>query len=308
MFNKTRINIENKLGSNGKPYSLINYTDELLNNYKDESIPVKINAYLKKRRIEKIEIDPEITHNAYIDLVDDSYFVLKCKKHLDSSNPKDRFSLAHEIAHTFQYEIKSRSIINNYKFKNGSMEQEYFSNFLARAILLPSDYINQDVDKNVGSFGSLKHINELSNKYKAEYDKIIKRVLNDLRLFDDVVILRFIYFHNEITWRLYESFMSENIRYNKKYFVPRSNFDTSIEYKKRFPSCEQNLNIFLSSLTNKMNKGVEMCMEIEKAKLNDKILKTLQPYMPDRVLMNISYVTVEKYKSKTINFMLSLNK
>lgn len=305
MIEDIKSNLENRLSNEFNNIKLEDYVDEILVDFKNVAVPITFDSLFLNRKIRKINIKENISHNAYIEIIDNG-FEITTKKKIDLNNPSDRYLLAHEIAHTFQYEIKSHKVINKLFFLNGSNEQEYFSDFIARAILMPTTFLKDDLAVFKGTFESLKQINLLCKKYLVDYDKLIIRILHDLKLFDNVVILRFIQFKRDMAWKLFEKFASTNID-NKRYFIPQRNYNKEIEFKNRFPSTGNKLNLFLSELALTLSNRQELSFIVQKKTLEDKpLLDFFKNVSVTEINISASMVESKKYLSRTINIMMKI--
>lgn len=298
MFNRTRNNIENKLST----ISLDIYVDDLINQYVlNEKYPT-LEYLLKSRLINEIIINPEIVTDAYLKKKDD-YFSLTLKRQLDTTKPIDRFLLAHEIAHTFLYEIKSNRIFDNFTFTKSSLEQEYFCNFFARALLIPKKEVELDFTNRKGKL-SLKIFNELTQKYNVPYNEFLKRVLNDLEILKNVVIIRFAKFPSQPNWKLFENYMSETIRYNKEYFIPTNNYKTDVKYFDRFPTCDKLLSTFLSENYNLLSFDTEKKIKDIENILKGKPLSHFSRNLTKDTQFLLSKSRSSKYHTDIINLMI----
>jgi Zn-dependent peptidase ImmA (M78 family) len=306
MFNKVRINLDEKISSSTKFKDLLEFSYCVLDQYDSSSFPVDLNQYIEKRKIVEIQIDSHSTHRAFIEQIGTN-FKLTLKENIDVNIPRHRYLLAHEIAHTFQFELKSNSIIDKFFFSNGSKEQEYFCDFLARAILIPSDSIKNKFISLGNTFNSLKIINQLIKFYNVEYNQLLFRILNDLSLFKNIIILRFILFKGYNEWKLFESFKSENINYNKEYFIPSKNYNLQLKYQERFPSCGDGLNVFLTNLMKGLKPNEEVRVSIEKELLENKPIKAIgKKIISQKIDILVSMSIDKKYDTKKINILVDL--
>lgn len=307
MQSRTKDNLDEKILQATGHSDIGAYCDSILAGINLASIPVDLLLVCKARRITSLKVVPELSHQAYIELKGKE-FQITTKKELDLDLPHDRFLLAHEIAHTFQFELKSNVAIDKFYFLNGSKEQEYFSDFIARAILMPTSEIQKRVPKRGTKLNSLKTINSLVKEFVVEYDKAITRLLNDLNFYDNIAILRFIQFTNEKGWKLFESFASNNLKYDKGYFLPSRNFNLEKRFQDRFPSCGTALNTFLDTIfsSNEINREREItiCKDI----FLDQPLKQFGSKIETTNIVGHLSTKMNIYKSKFVNILLDVEK
>lgn len=307
MQSRTKDNLDEKvLQATGHP-DIGAYCDSILADIKLSSIPVDLLAICKARRITEQKIVPDLSHQAYIE-IKGKEFHLTTKKELNLSLPQDRFLLAHEIAHTFQFELKSNVAIDKFFFLNGSKEQEYFSDYIARAILIPTKEIQKRVPEKGTKLNSLKTINSLVTNFVVEYDKCITRLFNDLNFYDNIAILRFIQFTNEKDWKLFESFATNNLKYDKGYFLPSRNFNLEKRFQDRFPSCGALLNTFLDTVFLSHEVNIEQEITISKDIFLDQPLKQFGSKIDTNNIVGHISTKVNSYKSKIVNILLDVEK
>lgn len=307
MQSRTKDNLDEKvLQATGFP-DIGAYCDSILASINLASIPVDLLSICKARRITSQKIVPDLSHQAYIELKGKE-FQITTKRELNLDLPQDRFLLAHEIAHTFQFELKSNLAIDKFFFLNGSKEQEYFSDFIARAILMPTNEIQKRVPKRGTKLNSLKTINVLVKDFVVEYDKSITRLLNDLNFYDNIAILRFIQFTNEKEWKLFESFASNNLKYDKGYFLPSRNFNLEKRFQDRFPSCGTTLNTFLDTVFSSNEINLEKEITISKDIFLDQPLKQFGSKIDTSNIVGHISTKMNSYKSKIVNILLDVKK
>lgn len=307
MQSRARVNLDEKVQQATGFSDIGEYCDSILSNIDSASIPVDLVAICKARKIISQKIVPHISHQAYIE-TNGKEFQLTTKKELNLNLPADRYLLAHEIAHTFQFELKSNIAVDKFFFLNGSKEQEYFSDFIARAILMPTNEIKKRVPAKGTKLDSLKTINSLVKDFIVEYDKCIIRLFNDLNYYDDIVILRFIQFINVKGWKLYESFASNNLKYNKQYFLPNRNFNLEKRFQDRFPSCGAALNAFLDSEFSSNKTNLENEITISKNVFLDQPLKQFGKNIVVNNITGRITTKVNRYNSKIVNILIDIEK
>lgn len=305
MFNKTRINIENRLATNDIRIQLNDYVDDLILPYVKNGVHPSFEEILKSRKISGPFINENISTDAFIKL-EDNQFILTTKKALDFNKPSDRILFAHEIAHTFLYTIKSGVILDTFLFNKSSMEQEFFCDFFARAYLIPTNELKRDLD-GFNALNSLKLFNELCLKYNVPYPEIIKRILNDLELFRNIVIIRFIKFKENENWKIFETFMSENIKFDKTFFIPKNNFKKEVPYTDRFPTCSD----VISAYFDRMFAEITFKDEIELfeefgTKLSELPLRHFSKNLTSTSTFIITKSENKKYHNKIINLMITI--
>jgi hypothetical protein len=186
-------------------------------------------------------------------------------------------------------------------FLNGSKEQEYFSDYIARAILIPTRHIKEAIS-NTERIKSLKWLNWLIQTFNVEYDKLLKRLLHDLNIIESVMIFRFVQFHNDNAWKLLETFASENLRHDKRFYIPSRNFDTTKIFKDRLPSCEGELSKLLTEISNN-NLQEDIHLTVDASVFANKPTLAIKDKTPAKVPI-LATTKINRYNSKVVNLLI----
>lgn len=130
-----------------------------------------LDRYLEARRVTERRINPDLTYDGYIEPFGKSFadgFRVVTKE--SDLSYRARFTVAHEICHTFFYEL-----IPEIKFANHPTDslEEALCNHGAASLLIPfSDLKEQVKHKNV-SIATLEH---LSERYKVSLETVFLRL------------------------------------------------------------------------------------------------------------------------------------
>jgi len=302
MFNKTKISLEKLLQKeNQTPINFEDYIESLVEEDRGMSIPVDLSKILAKRRIEEIKITPYLLHPVLLELDSDTRFILRTKIKLDFTNPEHRLLIAHEIGHTYIFDISKRFITPNLNLSTSSLQQEFLANFVGRCLLIPKKSLIAKLPQEIKD---LSIFNSLIDYYNVPYQELLTRIFNDCKLLPNMAIVRFIKFYGENKWRLYEHFVPERLEYNKKYFIPRKNFKSEVPFKQRFPSCSDELNEYFDKLSLIDDKW----HIVHKEDLSHKPLKTFMGQFENQELdITAKRKEHKKYKSQVINMMIKFN-
>lgn len=150
----------------------------------DQEIPFKPELLGPKRRVKKI-FEADLSKVNALLLPEIGGFVMKIKSDLHPF--QKRFACAHEIGHTFFFNIDTDPPRREFQSdKSAYWVEEEFSCAIAREILLPSTSIRETVQKDVllPSIGAIRY---LSNIYQVSYDVIRLKVINDIPLWDCII-------------------------------------------------------------------------------------------------------------------------
>lgn len=112
-------------------------------------------------------------------------FVIQIRKDLNSIDR--RTVIAHEIGHTFLYDIDKDIPKMDYpKDSRSYWIREGYAREIARAILIPHQSIKSIIEKNKKP-PSIKHLNELSKLYMVSNNLLRIRLINDLKSWDCLI-------------------------------------------------------------------------------------------------------------------------
>jgi len=163
--------------------ALFSIVDDLLEET-NQSMPFKPELLAPKRRIKKI-VEAELSKvNAFL-IPEIGGFVIKIKS---SRHPfQKRFACAHEIGHTFFFNIDTDPPRREFQYQKSSYwVEEEFSCAIAREILLPSASIRETIHKDCPR-PSISAIRYLSSLYQVSFDVLRLKVINDVPLWDCII-------------------------------------------------------------------------------------------------------------------------
>ena len=139
------------------------------------------------------------------------------------------------------------------------------------------------------------------------YNELLKRILNDLELFKDTIIIRFVKFSNDNHWKVFEFFMSESIRYDKSYYIPTSNFNVGRKFTERFPSCDIGLSTFLDDRYSELDFHDEHSLtDFDINILSTKPIKHFSKKLTINTSFTISKSYSYQFKTKYLNMLIQL--
>lgn len=164
---------------------LYKYIYELLEKTKQNDPPYQPDLLFEERKIlEKIEA--QLPHSKLgILLPTFGGFIMKIKS--DEGVYRKRFSTAHEIGHTFFYDIEQAiPIIRFRKSYSRYWVVEDYANEIAASILLPESSLKKEISDK-GLAPSLEALRDLSGLYEVSYDVLCRRIVRRLGIWDCVV-------------------------------------------------------------------------------------------------------------------------
>ena len=148
-----------------------------------QEIPVDLKPIAPLRRIKSI-METEISVDGIL-IPENGGFIIKIRE--DIHPFKKRFAIAHEIGHTFFFNIELDPPRREFAFQNANYwVQEEFSCRIAREILVPNSSIFSLI-QNEKLSPSISALRYLSGLYQVSYDALRYRLVNDLQLWDCVI-------------------------------------------------------------------------------------------------------------------------
>ena len=141
--------------------------------------PKKIAHY---RKIKSITPDETLKHREAILIPKDDGFIIKF-------NPKKpfvrvRFSIAHEIGHTYFFDLNTNPPQKFYSVMSSRYwVEEGYACEVAREILAPEPYLS-DITKQICKHPSLHTLIQLQKDFNISYDVLIRRLLHDSHLWN----------------------------------------------------------------------------------------------------------------------------
>lgn len=150
----------------------------------DKGIPFDPNSIAPLRRIKAI-IETELSVDAIL-IPEVGGFVVKIHKALHPF--KKRYAIAHEIGHTFFFNIEEDPPKREFEYQKSSYwVQEEFACAIAREILVPQFSLLPLVE-NERIQPSVSALRYLSALYQVSFDVLRMRLINDVPLWDCVVL------------------------------------------------------------------------------------------------------------------------
>lgn len=310
MKGKVTTFINNRLNFilNGKPFDI--WCEETVDQSAISKVPIDLRDYFIPQKITETIIDPTLSYYAKIDPCGDHFVLTLQRPFILSSSNEDRYSIAHEIAHTFQYKIKDDNLIEQTQLLPGSFEIEFFCNRLARTLIIPRKilipYLRNLPQLDSPHF-SLKFFNALSSTFIADYKLILQRSILDLEFFGDFILLRFLELSEKNKWGLLERYLSNKFHYDKKYFIPFLNQDSQRPIDKRLPLCANKLNQFLNKYQNILGNNEEQSIIIEAGELLDRPLGWFLKNYNNKTLNVCKISRVKSLSRNILNLSISFN-
>jgi hypothetical protein len=298
--------LDNRLSNilDGLPFN--EWSEKIVDSICPNSLPIKLEEYFPTTRVKNISVNTALSYPAKIKK-SDSCFTIELKNNADWNHSKYyRFIIAHEIAHTFQYSNKNGSLQEQTYFLPGSYEEEYFSNRIARNLLMPRKLFLPLVDEFFDTLSekfTLKVINFLSEKFQVDYQKVLLRLFNDLEIYKKATLLRFIESQSG-QWKLFGRYQSNEFATDKKYYIP-------LGFKKNgslsYPTCHDKINRTLNSFSSSMEFGIETPKKLRAEDFIDRPLKHFIKNFEGKTFNNAIVSKAREKNSIVINVLISLD-
>ncbi|MDB5148192.1 MAG: hypothetical protein JWQ57_2212, partial [Mucilaginibacter sp.] len=205
-------------------------------------------SFLKLLPFRKIKFnqDTNLFVSGKIEL-EETGFVLKINPLRLSNKQQYNLTFAHEIAHTYLYNFQNGYPIESSGFLPTSTHIEYLCNKIARYLIIPSTSLKREL-MTLPKMGSpefdFKCINRLCEIYETTPYVILKRCIHD-ELYWNVLSLKFKYFSEDKSWKLFSFHFPQYLNSNKnksKFFIPPG------VLKSKRPSAKKELAFFLNNI------------------------------------------------------------
>lgn len=160
---------------------------DIVDNLLDETnqeIPILPELLGPKRRIKRI-LQAKLSRVNALLIPELGGFVMKIKSSLHPF--QKRFACAHEIGHTFFFNIEVDPPRRDFQSaKSAYWVEEEFSCFVGREILLPTTSISETIQEK-DLLPSVSALRYLSRMYQVSFDVIRLKIINDVHLWDCVI-------------------------------------------------------------------------------------------------------------------------
>lgn len=212
--------------------------------------PVELGGeLLRSRRIRRVKkLSRDIPERARVLPGKDGFVVEITERYLSNRYYAfwSRLLLAHEIAHTFFYDVSSSPPRQLIFLDSDNRDYEYLCDYLARALLMPTPWLQEQLrilpypGSNKFSLGILE---ELKKIFKVPWQVISRRIITDLALWN-CIILQFSMLNEnnerEPKWHLKSHIIPPRIR--KNLYIPMGHKRDSV---RKLPSTKGLLTDFV---------------------------------------------------------------
>ncbi|MEO8173914.1 MAG: ImmA/IrrE family metallo-endopeptidase [Sediminibacterium sp.] len=240
--------VESKLGNLTKGHGLLEWIEQI-GNYMyvktgQNKQEVNLKDYFGILKIGGCRFKKDLTVNAQL-LVENAAFIIELKDYGQNNDfRRQRFHLAHELAHVIFFDIRRVPIRSYDIFPPGSREIEYLCNRIARAILIPECVLSRKSERYAKPGDPEFHlgiINKFCQDFRVPANALLHRLVRDTGAWN-CLVLRFIRFKDEDSvWRLKERYLPPKYWQNIKAFIPLEDLKKERTNPKRYPSAKGNL-------------------------------------------------------------------
>lgn len=242
--------------------------ENLLETTRQRNPEIDLSPILKQRNIERIIVDPDLTPTARLEPEDAGFNIRLQKNRLLPT--RGRFSVAHELGHTFFYNLddKPPRRLTNLPYPDES--EERLCNRFAAELLMPTNMVTslyQELSTNgEGKHESILHkIYRMSNIFSVSLTTTSIRLVSEMELWDGIILkcrwLPNVGGHDsnskEYAWRI-----SQGVYNTDKYpdlFVPYPS-----TYVNGFPKIRWSV---LDDLSKSMKAGEVKCVNVSRKEL-----------------------------------------
>ncbi|HEC87082.1 MAG TPA: ImmA/IrrE family metallo-endopeptidase, partial [Thermoplasmatales archaeon] len=133
-------------------------------------------------KIKKIIWDEKLTYRESLLIPRGDGFIIKLNP--KKSQVRLRFSCAHEIGHTYFFDLNTRPPQKFYSTSSSRYwVEEGYASEIAGEILLPEPYLSKTASK-ISKDPSLEALTQLRNDFNVSYEVLIKRLFRDSHLWN----------------------------------------------------------------------------------------------------------------------------
>ncbi len=208
--------------------------NKLLRLSNQNRIPIDLMAILPLRKIDpRIKYDNLINHSARL-IPNQSGFQIIVDESLRTQSLRRmlRFTIAHEIGHTFLFDIERLPPTRFSWLSSFDRSEEKLCNIFASALLMPDEIVLQQYEKLKENL-FLRILRELAFEFDVSYSAMAMKLIHHMSLWNGILIacrwlpkrLRNKYdinqkdVHNEEAWRIYWSVIPKSL--SKDLYIPR---------------------------------------------------------------------------------------
>jgi|GEM_PF-5876801 len=274
--------------------------DQLLKKSKQGKPPVKIDhkIILNDRRIKGIRYNPNLVERGQL-LIGNNGFYIEVNPLGWTKDKWHNLLLAHEISHTFLYNIDEWPPKKIVSYDTGDQSIEWLCFEMAKNLLAPSRLLEQEI-KTLQCAGSINCsfaiLDRLSKIFLIPWQIVAQRLIEDIKLWNCIILYFYADFkHNMIReskniWRLRWQAVPSNI--TKKLFIP---FGKKVDGIKKYPEVKGKLYEFIEKCVGYDEKA------IFDTELNYKILNSRATGNLGKILMDlIGSENIKVQCSKTV--------
>jgi len=270
--------------------------NSLLNSAGQDTPEVDLSPILKRRRVYKTVPEDERLNSEARLIPDEKGFVIRNKRNRHQGNRRARFSTAHELGHTFFYDLDRDPPRRLSGLPYPDEQEEWICNLFATHLLMPADMVRHAYN-NIKSSNSesdnipiLQLVCRLSNIFCVSIDAICIRIINELKLWEGVIVkcrwLPKTKNNHDYKWRISNAFYDKDSYPNL--FIPYKN-----SYVSGNPSLKWNA---AEKLSTDMKPAETRNISIPRNDVyhTGNLLGTLQKLKGPKLFYNVSAMLLER--------------
>ena len=171
---------------------IISNVSDLLSSSEQDKPPIDITSkkLLKNRKIKYIDYIPRYPGLGNL-IVEEDGFVIKVIAYGRRLGNWQRLIIAHEVAHTYFYDIRKSPPLKLINLEKGNRDLEKICRYMSKSILVPKHYILLEVSNNptpTSTKFSLDIIGAFAKNYDVPWQIMAERIVEDLKLWKCVIM------------------------------------------------------------------------------------------------------------------------
>jgi hypothetical protein len=204
---------------------------QLLKSVGQDGPPIKLSRELRhERRVINVKYQADV-HPIWgrLAIGDDGFIVILSTTHKSKGIFWHQFALAHEIAHTFFYEIKNWPPVPLIYLEPRNRDLEWLCGYFAKCLFVPAPWLRKQMEYYPywGSEGfSLSILDQLEKTFSVPWQIVAERIVEDLLLWNCIILQftmfgesgKFPYERAKSVWRL--NWQTIPLEGTEKLFVP----------------------------------------------------------------------------------------
>jgi Zn-dependent peptidase ImmA (M78 family) len=301
--------VEKKMRPHIEGKNLVEWIEYIGNSYYEQYNKdfefIELRNYFLPRRILDIKTEQNQSFESRLNPIEGGFHILLRGSNFNEKNT-NRYFIAHELAHTFLFDLSYNKPKDFNIFTSGSNEIEFVCNKLTRSLLMPSSLLNKEIKKLSISSNSFdfKNIFSLNKKLLVSNSVFLNRVIMDLGIINCLYI-KFKKYDDVNPWKMVEKYLPYRKWNNLKAFIPQPDKKKEINNPRKYPSVKNKLERTFKDIESKFESGTTVKLELDKTEFHRTILQSFIYYYYQNSQMIPTFINYyQNENNKMINIII----